>query len=131
MRHNSSTDGPTVGERSLEDALRPAVREVERWLGQPCDASRGLEELQQRIRLLAGVIGASAKREALKALASSEDEIRRQRLCEVAEAIVTATKPLGIPLRVASLRRRRPRRSAKPRPDPQPRIPATADDETP
>lgn len=81
------------------------------WLDTANDASEGLEELRSKLQALGGTIGKKAASDALKALQSSEKDIRRSRQREAADAISAALRPLGIVL-VAQAPPKRQRKAA-------------------
>ena len=97
---------------TLDQLLADLVPRVESFINSPNEASRGLEELRERLQALGGSIGAGAKNDALKALAGSERDIKRARQREAADAIAAAMRPLGVIL-VAQAPPQRQRRKAK------------------
>lgn len=83
---------------NLEQISTELHQRLETWLKTPDEASRGLEELRERLQALGASLGTGAKKDALRALAGSEKDIQRSRQREAAEAIAAALRPLGVVL---------------------------------
>ncbi len=82
----------------LNQIARELAERLGTWLDTPDDASKGLDELRGKLQALGGTIGKKAAADALKALQSSEKDIRRSRQREAADALAAALRPLGIVL---------------------------------
>lgn len=102
-------------EKTIEHISVAFARQLAVWLEEPSEASRGLQELRERLQDLGGTIGAPAKNEALRALSGSEKSLRASRQREAAEAIAAACREVGVILEAkAPLKRQSRKRIAKP-----------------
>lgn len=108
---------------SLQDILSDATPRFSDWLDRPDDeASRGLNEVRQRLEALKGPLGASASA-ALRELAVAETVIRRSRQHQIAVEICKSLREIGIRLEPGAPLKRQPRKRSKP---PAPRAEAAA-----
>ena len=103
--------GAILAGMNLEHIASELAERLGTWLDTPNDASEGLEELRSKLQALGGTIGKKAASDALRALQSSEKDIRRSRQREAADAISAALRPLGIVL-VAQAPPKRQRKAA-------------------
>ena len=97
---------------TLDQTVQDLAARLEAHLEEPSDDSRDLEAVTSQLQGLGRAIGKKAVSDALRALEGSRRTLLRSRQKEIANALVAALRPLGIPLESGTPSRRQRKRSA-------------------
>ncbi len=99
--------------QGLEALATTLKGELRAWFDQPNEVSIRLQELQEQIDAMKGVIGARAASDASRALSGSKRTIQANRQREAADVIAAACREFGVILDAKAPLKRTPRKKGK------------------